>query len=100
MAKTKKTQAALFRAMLEEAGMSTDAQSSHAKMADALDHEASLQETHASHHRGAAAKCEKATVEALNKANQLQPTEVSAIAPDHPNIRPIVRTGGAPFKTT
>jgi hypothetical protein len=99
MAKTKKNQATLFRAMLKEAGLSTDAQSSYAKMADALDHEANLHESHVSHHRGAAEKCEKAAVDAMNKANQLEPTQVSAVAPDHrPTIRPVIRTGGAPLQ--
>jgi len=99
MAKTKNNQAGHFRAMVKEAGMTADGQSSHGKMAAELDHEASLHEAHAAHHRSAADKCAQAEKAAADQLNKLQPTNVSGIAPERPTIRPVIRTGGAPLQT-
>jgi hypothetical protein len=98
--KTHREIAKIHRSMHKAPGMTDTQDGPHAQLAEKHDHLADTHKTYAAHHRAAAAKCEKVAVDALNKANELQPTEVSAIAPDRPNIRPIVRTGGAPFKTT
>jgi hypothetical protein len=67
MAKSKRNRATIARAMHKEAGMSADTQSSHSRMADALDHEAELHEAHADHHEDAAEKCDKAAGDSMNK---------------------------------
>ena len=45
-------------------------------------------------------ECDKAIADELNKANRLEPTLVSAVTPDRPAIRAVIRTGGAPLQTT
>src|SRR5579862_1739626 len=94
LAKTKKNQATLFRAMVKEAGMNADGQSSRGKMANELDQEASLHEEYAAHHRDAAAKCEKAEADAMAKANRIEPTQVMAKNPTpHQRVTPVPRAG-------
>jgi hypothetical protein len=51
-----------------------------------------------SHHLAAMQETAKAIADALNKANQVQPSLVNRVTPDIPNLRAVPRTGAAPLQ--
>jgi hypothetical protein len=66
----------------------------------ALFHKAAIasHEKMQAHHFAAMQETAKAVADALNKANQVQPSLVSRVTPDIPNLRAVPRTGSAPLQ--
>lgn len=82
--------AGISRQAHKASGMGDNQDGPHKQAADELDKLAGTCAAHAEHHRDAAAKCNKAAVDELNK---LVPTDISAVAPDRPGIRSVPRPG-------
>jgi hypothetical protein len=94
MAKSKRNRATLARTMHKEAGMSADAQSSHSRMADALEHEAELHETQ----QVVEAQCQKAAAaDELVKAQQREQKDATSrivgVVPNRSDVTAVPRVG-------
>jgi hypothetical protein len=94
MAKSKRNRATLARTMHKEAGMTGDAQSSHSRMADALEHEAELHEAQ----QLVEAQCQKAAIaDEVAKAQQRKQTDatsrISGVVPNRSDATAVPRVG-------
>lgn len=95
-----------LRAQLFQSLQKADGQDAHKKLAEIHERDAALHAEYASHHermaqlhKKAAELCAKAidVVDLSKRGNELQPSPVSRVTPDIPNLRAVPRIGAAPI---